>query len=351
MNSSKEKTIIHIIELAKKKIEFIEDLSNIDTGTKFESYVVSIIREIAKDYNISVKQTGPQSFPDIIIGGTYGIEVKFTKSDKWESMGNSIFEGTLKKEARDQIFIFFGRKVGKRIEVIYRNYEDCLADIKVTHSPRFYLNMKIDKGKSIFQKIGVRYEEFKKMLPKEKSILLKEYVRSTLNDGEFLWWLDDEKSIAPKVKEYRKLPRHKKQYILLESMVLFPEVFSSNSMKYLGLSVYLLEEYQIISSSLRDIFSASGKRKIIVNGTSYNVPQIYSKLYNNANKILEIINNIDIDKLKQSWSRHGDMSHLQEDIKVEVWKSLLNNLAKGLPDGLKASTIFDESIKNKNVKL
>lgn len=123
--SMKEKIILEIIELAKQKIENEVDLSGIDTGTKFENYVTLVVEEIANNFDdIKVEQTGSQSFPDIIIGETFGIEVKFTKSEKWESIGNSIFEGTLRKEVTNQIYTFFGRKVGNKIEIIHRNYED-----------------------------------------------------------------------------------------------------------------------------------------------------------------------------------------------------------------------------------
>lgn len=35
---------------------------------------------------------------------------------------------------------------GDKPEVCLRRYEECIADLKVTHSPRFYLNMDLKEG-------------------------------------------------------------------------------------------------------------------------------------------------------------------------------------------------------------
>ncbi|QGX65211.1 hypothetical protein GPA07_07120 [Bacillus sp. ms-22] len=343
--STNQSTIETILELAKQKIESELDLSNIDSGTKFENYVTLVIEEISNNYGISVIQTGVQSFPDIVIGETFGIEVKYTKSEKWESTGNSIFEGTLRKEVTDQIYTFFGRKVGKKIEVIHRYYEDCLADIKVTHSPRFFLNMEVGSGESILHKIGITYGEFKAMNSLEKSKVLKDYVRSTLGEGESLWWLDEEESVSPRVKEFRKLQEYKKQNIIAEGMALFPEVFSNSSTKYLNLSVYLLQEYQIVSSSLRDAFSAGGKANIEVCGEPQIIPKVYGKLYVNAKKIEKILSEIELDKLQEYWKGQGADVIVNEENKIKVWQELIDNLAVGLPEGLNASDIFKAGLE------
>lgn len=348
LNLTKEEKVWEIIRIATEKINAEEDLSSIDGGVKFENHVTMVIEEIAEDFGITVEQTGTQSFPDIIIGGSYGIEVKYTSSTKWQSTGNSIFEGTLRKEVTDQIYLLFGRKVGTKIDTRFKKYEECLADIKVTHSPRFFIDMEIEDGKDILNSIGITYNEFKSLPGSEKSTKLKKYVSEGLSEGETLWWLDSnqDEAISPVVKEFRKLENHKINSIIIESFILFPEILSTSSTKYLNLSVYLLQEYQIVSSSLRDVFSANGRREVMINGVTAGISQIQYKLYCNAKEIRSIVSQIPVEKLKEIWPEDFVKSEtIDENNKLDAWKKLLsrpeNNSTKELPNIL----IFEEGLK------
>lgn len=345
--SLKEDNIWEVIQTVMNRIDSAEDLSKINSGVKFENYVAMVTEEVAKDYGINVEQTGPQSFPDIIIGDTYGIEVKYTDKPKWQSTGNSIFEGTLRKEVTDQIYLLFGRRVEKKIETRCKKYEECLADIKVTHSPRFFIDMEINENNSILNAIGVTYKEFKGLPDQEKSKRLKKHVKTTLLEGETLWWLDDtqEEAISPKITEFRKLGSSQKQNLINESMILFPEIFSNCATKYLGLSVYLLQEYQIVSSSLRDSFSAGGKMEIVVNDVTYKVSRIYERLYKNAVQIKGILNEMDVHLLQEYWLGHSTNIIVTDHNKLDNWKKMLDKLAYDLPKELKASDIFEEGLK------
>lgn len=338
--------ILEILDKAKKQIENESNL-DINNGVKFENYVVKTIEEIAKEYkDISVEQTGAQSFPDIIIGDTYGIEVKFTKNEKWNSIGNSIFEGTLRKEVSDQIYIFFGSKTDVKIKIKYRKYEDCLADIKVTHSPRFYLDMNIDDDQSILHKIDYSYGDFKVLSSIEKSRIIKNYVRATLGEGESLWWLDEEESLSPKIREYNKLTDHQKKFIVIESMILFPEIFSKSTFKYLRLSIYLLQEYQVVSSSLRDIFTAGGREILIINGNQFKVPHMYGELYKLSFLIKDRIDKMEVEVLKKYWSIHKEMKDLTESNKINIWLELIDLLSENVRGSeIKPSKIFRESLE------
>ncbi|MEC2869509.1 hypothetical protein ACIQHV_11375 [Bacillus bombysepticus] len=342
-----EETILEVIQEAVERINAEEDLEEINNGVKFENYVTMIIEEIAETHGVTVEQTGAQSFPDIIIGGSYGIEVKYTKNPKWQSMGNSIFEGTLRKEVTNQIYLIFGRKVEKRIETRFKKYEECLASIKVTHSPRFLIDMEIEnENESILNALGVTYSTFKDWSDEDKSAELKKYVKSKLADGETLWWLDSnqEEGVSPKVKEYRKLESYQKQNIIIESFILFPEVFSKSSTKYLGLSVYLLQEYQIVSSSLRDAFTAGGQADLVIGNSPYKVGKIYKKLYDNAKKLENRLSEMPIEKLEEYWSTYN-IGTIEESTKLDCWKTLIDKFSDDLPDELKPSLVFEEGLK------
>ncbi|WP_282916927.1 hypothetical protein, partial [Bacillus altitudinis] len=107
-----------------KIITEADDLSEYQSGVEFENYVYRTMNSISND--LTVEQTGKQTFPDIVINGSYGVEVKFSKNKNWQSVGNSIFEGTLKSNVTDQIYLVFGQMNGNRINVRYKKYEDVL---------------------------------------------------------------------------------------------------------------------------------------------------------------------------------------------------------------------------------
>jgi hypothetical protein len=190
---------------------------------------------------------------------------------------NSIFEGTFRKDVTGQIFMFFGKKLDNQIAIKWKNYEDSLVDIKVTHSPRFFINMDLEKEDTIMSKINQSYSSFRVMEPLDKTKILKDFVKTSLEEGESLWWLDEtnDESLSPKLKDFRFLQPYQKQNIQVEALVLFPEIFSNRSAKYLNTSIYLLQEYQLITSSLRDIFSSGGQCDIVLNEVEYKVPKIY----------------------------------------------------------------------------
>lgn len=344
------KEVEELIKETISKIKSESDLSKKQGGEKFEEYVVEVMKKCAETEDISVSQTGKQTFPDIVIDGTYGVEVKYSKSKKWQSTGNSIFEGTLRDGVTDQIFLLFGKEDGTKIDVRYKKYEDVLADIKVTHSPRFYIDMDVKEEDTILHKIDLGYDEFKSMSSKVKSNKIKEFVRTTLKEGEELWWLDSEEDedIAPKVKQLKSLKASERDEMLSECMVLFPEIFTfKGGNKYQRTAVYLLKKYQIVSSSLRDNFSAKGKFDIVINGKQYKLPRIYEKLFENARLIEKYLNDFDTEVLSEYWNI--DFIPKKKDVK-QLWANNLDNIGnkEGMNSEINPSDIFKEGLKENN---
>ena len=132
------------------------------TGDDFETLVYNKSQEAAKntDFAECIVRTGSHAFPDIVAKGFYGIEVKMTKDDKWVSTGNSVLE-TTRAEGVKRIYLFFG-KLGGDIDIKYRPYQECLFDIGVTYSPRYKINMTLNPGRSIFDKMNTDYSVFRK---------------------------------------------------------------------------------------------------------------------------------------------------------------------------------------------
>ena len=136
------------------------------------------------DFNPSVT-----AFPDIALG-KFGVEVKLTKKDSWRSNGNSVLQSTRDKNIA-HIYIVYG-KMGGEPAVAWNRYEDCIVHVRVSHSPHFEVS--INAKESLFDKMGVTYEEFSSLSMEGKMQHIRRYARGikrTRRQRENLWWLGD----------------------------------------------------------------------------------------------------------------------------------------------------------------
>ena len=117
----------------------------------FEDHVRSTLHRATKQHKIgSALKHHPHAFPDITLNG-YGVEVKFTKQDTWRAVGNSVFEG-MRTQGVKKVYVIFG-KAGGSPEVRWSPYEDCVTHVRVSHSPRFVIEM-VDGRTPLFPKDG-----------------------------------------------------------------------------------------------------------------------------------------------------------------------------------------------------
>lgn len=292
-------------------------------GLRFEKHVYDSMVEASKQtvFENKIKHTGAHAFPDIVANDFYGVEIKMTSSNKWISTGNSILE-TTRVDDIGTIYIFFG-KLGNTFDIKFRKYSECLSGIGVTHSPRYKINMELPMGESIFDKMGVKYDDFRSS--KDQIDDLKSHYRKSLKPGEELWWMDsesDERTVSPIIVPFRTLDKDIQERFFNEALVLFPEIFGKSKTKYEKLATYLITEYNSVSSHIRDQFSSSGKETIRTTEGEIEVPQLVYKLFINASKIKEAINFIPIDKLHQYWGIQTDEDSLK------VWKKLVSEQIK-----------------------
>ena len=333
-----------------KIITEADDLSEYQSGDEFENYVYHIMNSISSE--LTVEQTGKQTFPDIVINGSYGVEVKFSKNKNWQSVGNSIFEGTLKSNVTDQIYLVFGQMNGNRINVRYKKYEDVLEDVKVTHSPRFFINMDMQKENSILHKINMTYDEFKVLDSTDKSNRIKEFVRSNLRESEDLWRLDSNESedMVPKIVQFNSLTTEEKNNKIAECMVLFPEIFIEGNKnykkgfpKYRRTVSYLLTKYQLVSPSMRDEFSAGGTSEILIDGHEYNLSKVLMLLNKNAILIKEKLQELDIGLLCESW---GVQKPVTGDEIESIWLKEINKYGyrKCMNNSIKPEDVYKNGL-------
>lgn len=337
--------IAEFLAQTAQKISSTDDLSHLSSGESFEKYVVDIMKELANGHKI--EQTGKLAFPDIVVDDKYGVEVKFSNSGKWESLGNSIFEGTSVGNLHS-IYVLFGKKAGKRIEVRFALYEECLIDVKVTHSPRFIVSLE-ENREQLFNQLDISYEQFKDLDKHSKGKEIKDYFRKHLKEGQEVWFLDkDETSTSVALRSFSSLEETESNKLLLEAYILFPQVFSSSPTKYAGVATHWITKYQVYNSALRDKFSASGREKIFLpDKGEITVKKIYKNLYRFAVQIKQLLEHPDetlYHLCKEKWELTlGQEIELHPSNLLDTWLKLLDDYGVSPSDeidDLKPSEIF-----------
>jgi hypothetical protein len=273
------------------------------TGNKLEPYVAKVMSDLAIGtvFENSIKEIGGQRFPDIVAKKYYGVEVKTTTQNHWKTTGNSVLEST-RVEDVERIFMLFA-KLASPIEFRCRPYEECLSEVVVTHSPRYLIDMNLEQGKTIFDKIDISYDTLRK---KENPIRpIVDYYKNKLKPGEELWWMDAENDIKSSnivIRIWNKLDSGEQQRIRNNAMVYFPEIFGNKSSKYDRLPVWLVNHESVVCKNVRDLFTAGGKGIIETNEMTFqNVPRIFLKLDDNINFIIKKIEQTSSTELSEYW--------------------------------------------------
>lgn len=277
-------------------------------------------------------------FPDIVLtllkNQKFGIEVKTTKSKNWKTLGGSIME-TTKVEGVNRIHVFFAKQ--DPFEIRHRNFEDCVSDVAVTHSPRYVIDLDIKKEDSIFFKINKSYDEIRNSSNPYQ--YFKEYFKSKADEkGNGLWFINSEDNIkvedlsSLEIKFYSSLSMKEKNYLKAKMLILFPEILYGGNDKYKKAILWLFTR-GIVNSSFRDVYSAAGK-KVIFNQS---VPHIYFILYSMAKDIsnifldefssiefYEIFKQRDLKKCKNIWK--AEIIQKSNPNYHETLKSILNEI-------------------------
>ncbi|MBN1971111.1 MAG: hypothetical protein JW870_17220 [Candidatus Delongbacteria bacterium] len=305
-------------------------------GNKLENVVADVMTDRAKGtpFENSIELISGQKFPDIIANKFYGIEVKTTKQNHWTTTGNSVLEST-RVDGIERIFMLFGKMVNP-VEFKCRPYEDCLSEVVVTHSPRYLINMDLQAGNTIFDKLDIPYDTLRNFSNPLKPIT--DYYRQFLKPGEEVWWLDQEepKSTGLIIKLWNNLPIESRKQYMLKSMVLFPEIFSNRPDKFNRLAVWLVNSEGIVCPNIRDVFTAGGQGIIEWKKKQHSgIPQILIKLSNSIDDLKIILDELEIDILEKYWN-------LSIKNKVNDWIGLINENSKKTK-----SLNLDEYLKDK----
>ena len=259
----------------KKALEFEKRVREVTqlVADKFDGAQIKSIRGIdPKDFplNLSVDMNPPaQAFPDIVLGNV-GIEVKFTESDTWRCIANSVLETNKVKDV-NHIVVVYG-KMGGAPEVRWSPWEKAVMHVRTSHVPRFELE--IGAKHSLFEIMGISYDHFSALDMASKMVYIRKYATSRLKPGEHLWWLDDKEdghTLDIKAKLYTNLDEEEKARLRAEMLLLCPQIVGSGRSrhKYDDAVMFMLTYYGVLAHQARDLFSAGsaagvggkGKRK------------------------------------------------------------------------------------------
>ena len=233
------------------------------SSKQFENRVREVLSDLTiNDTSIEIDFNSPaQAFPDIAMG-EYGVEVKYTTADTWRSIANSVLE-TQRVEGVQFIYIVFG-KMGGTPEVRWGEYETSVIHVRTSHVPRFEVEIAVDPASarvSLFQQMGIRYEDFRQLDMSEKMKYIRTYARKIHPDGR-LWWIEekqtDEHTLPIQARLYTNLSSEEKTRLRAEAALVCPGIVKSgrDRNKYDDVVLYLLTYHGVLCHQARDLFSA-----------------------------------------------------------------------------------------------
>lgn len=259
LSEMKQEAFEHILYLTCAKLTKEANEEPFKTSGQFETRVREVMREALRDDKTVVIDFNPhpQAFPDIAVG-SFGVEVKFTLNDTWRSVANSILE-TNRIASVERVYLLFG-KMGGKPEVRWGDYEQSVIHVRTSHVPRF--EVELFASRSLFEIMGISYDEFRMLPMEEKMRHIRTYARSRLHKGERLWWLEDtpdsDHTLPIQARLYTSLTRTEQTRLRAEATLLCPAIVKSGRArnKYDDVVLYLLTYHGVICHQARDLFTA-----------------------------------------------------------------------------------------------
>lgn len=306
-------------ETARKNEKYFLDKG----GKKLEKEVFDALNLAAQNtsFKNTIKLVSGASFPDIVANKYYGVEVKSTEKNQWQSIGSSILESTRDEDVK-RIFMTFG-KLGIPSRFITKPYELCLSDIVVTHYPRYRIDMKLQENglPTIFEKMGTSYDELRLM--DNPVPIVSNYYKQHLRPGQSLWWASNDASetSAPMVvRLWTTLDPSEKEHLTTCGYVFFPETISQqDSTKYQRYALWLATDKGVVNANIRDSFSAGGKYEYKFNdGSEIRLPAICGRIFSRADEIRALISETDDEILASYWR----IDHIKDN-RVQQWIDLV----------------------------
>lgn len=243
-------------------------------------------------------------FPDIDIfinGKKYGLELKSRNQLNWTTNGNSVFE-SITDEDYEEIYLLFGAldNTTNCYQVKFAPYWTVLSDIKVTHSPRFFIDMSLTNG-NIFSSAD-EYNLLRNLTKEQKNQFLSKKLRNKTTESQ--WYLPkEETSVQPILLS--SLTKDEKNRLFAELFILYGHDLLKSDNKqipkadYEQAAAYIISQYFYYSPSFRDFFSAGGR--FTYQNESY--PRVFEILADNLSLIRNLLHSGNADFIAQCFKQ------------------------------------------------
>ena len=179
-------------------------------------------------------------------------------------MGNSTVASTVVEGIEDVNLMYWIKD--RSPSVGYRRYFDCVSDVKVTHSPRFMLDVDLVSSESFFAVSADRMRfdlvEFLAGARNPRLEILEEMRRRARERSEVPWWLDptDEVDVTinvPGLRYRRDLEAHESAALQKTLFLGFPEILAGGGRSFYNAAGWAISRRSVIVT--RDWFSAGGR--------------------------------------------------------------------------------------------
>lgn len=319
-------TFEHLLESVTTQLTAESRSNPFMTSKSFEDRVRAVVQSFLSGLAVKVDfDPHPQAFPDIALE-EFGIEVKFSLQDTWRSVANSVLE-RMRVDSVKKIYIIFG-KMGGLAEVRWGEYEKCVIHVRTSHVPRFEVEVYPLPAQSLFEKMGIRYDDFRSSRMEDKMQHIRIYARSRLEKGERLWWLDDTSdsshTLPVQARLYTKLSTPEKLKLRAEAVLLCPSVVKSSRArdKYDDVVLYILTYHGVLCHQARDLFTAGSVADPNNNRTGgVNIQKSIALIQDN---IVDAAIRLDDELFVEYWGYSVD-----KDLRIKEWLKQADALAVG----------------------
>ena len=309
-----EKLLSKTQEALKNALSISPSMSNLD----FEKAAYKALKNEAGNtpFEGLVEELGDRDFPDIAVSNYYGVEVKKTTKAVAATIGNSIFESS-RPEFIQEIYILLA--FGDPPQVVWSPYEACINGIAVTHSPRYKISIKQDDEGNLFSRMGISYNEFRKLSQNE----MMDRVKHEYGDNPDLWWLQQQ--VHQPYRFWDEIPKQDRDILWGEVAYLCPQIFSNSPSKYKKAASYLVLQ-GVICHNLRDLFSGGGQVSI----DGHSVPKVFGNLQEKLSLVRRAENTLEYEIVQQFWPQSENVIWDRRGIYdgISHWKQLVYGAVK-----------------------
>lgn len=205
-----------------------------------------------KNPTIKVDMNPPaQGFPDIVLLDK-GIEVKYTDSDNWRTIANSVRESDRAPGVKR--IVILEAKMGGTPLVKWKDYGDAIIHVRSSHDPRFEVDVTAGPDDSLFKTINISYDDFAVLPIDEKMRYVRAYAKRRIAlSGDYLWWIEDGSFLNAKINFLDSFTEEDKKHYKSIGILLAPECLSPNNLisKYGHFMEVLLDNFGLITASVK----------------------------------------------------------------------------------------------------